>query len=219
MKSTSTDNISDEVATILVDIGCVIFRPRQPFKFDSGIISPVYVDNRLLISRPQERKSVIKYLTQEIKKIGNFDIIAGTATAGIPHAAWISDRLNLPMVYVRSAPKEHGRGTQVEGSIKRGDKILVVEDMVSTAGSSLRVIDALRKLGASVTDEIAIYTHGLGESYQNFKKSKVNFHYLTDLDNVIKIAVEKGFLKSEHASVIKNWAKDPKNWAKKMGFA
>ena len=219
MKSTSTGNISDEVATILVDVGCVIFRPRQPFKFDSGIISPVYVDNRLLISRTQERKSVIEYLTQKIKKTGNFDIIAGTATAGIPHAAWISDRLNLPMVYVRSAPKEHGRGTQVEGSTKRGDKVLVVEDMVSTAGSSLRVIDALRKLGADVTDEIAIYTHGLSESYQNFKKAKIRFHYLTDLENVIKIAVEKGFLKSEHASVIKSWAEDPKNWARKIGFS
>lgn len=219
MKSTNTDNISDKVAAILLEIGCVIFRPRQPFKFDSGIISPVYVDNRLLISKPRERKSVINYLTQEIKKNGNLDVIAGTATAGIPHAAWIADKLNLPMVYVRSSPKEHGRGTQVEGSIKRGDKVLVVEDMVSTAGSSLRVVDVLRNLGANVTDEIAIYTHGLSESYQNFKKAKIRFHYLTDLENVIKIAVGKGFLKSEHASVIKDWAKDPKNWAKKMGFA
>lgn len=218
MKSTSTANIAEEVARILVDVGCVIFRPRQPFKFDSGILSPVYVDNRLLISVPRQRKLVIKYLISKIKTIGSVDVIAGTATAGIPHAAWIADYLNLPMVYVRSRPKDHGKGDQVEGQIKRGQKVLVVEDMVSTAGSSKRVVEALRKLGAKVTDEVAIYTHNLKEADRNLKKMEIKFHVLTDLNTVSQEAAKKGFLKKEQISIIKNWAKDPKNWGKKMGF-
>src|SRR3989338_2036146 len=153
--------IAQEVAAILLDIGAVIFRPRQPFRFDSGILSPVYVDNRLIISDPVSRERIIKNLVSLINKIGKFDTVAGTATAGIPHAAWIAQKLRLPMVYVRSQPKEHGTKNQVEGSIKRGQEVLVVEDMVSTAGSSARVVEALRKLGAKVDHEVAIYTHAL----------------------------------------------------------
>lgn len=218
MKSTSTANIAKKVARILVDVGCVIFRPRQPFKFESGILSPVYVDNRLLISSPTQRKKIIKYFIAAIKKIGKFDVIAGTAMAGIPHAAWIAQNLNLPMVYVRAQPKDHGRKNQVEGSIRRGQKVLVVEDMVSTAGSSKRVVEAVRKLGAKVTDEVAIYTHNLKEADKNFKKIKIKFHVLTDLNNVSQEAAKRGFLKKGQISIIKNWAKDPKGWGKKMGF-
>lgn len=218
MKSTNTAKIAEKVARILVDVGCVIFRPRQPFKFDSGILSPVYVDNRLLISSPTQRKKIIKYFIAAIKKIGKFDVIAGTAVAGIPHAAWIAQNLNLPMVYVRAQPKDHGRQNQVEGSIRRGQKVLVVEDMVSTASSSARVIEALRKLGAKVTDVVAIYTHNLKAAGTNFQKMNVKFHNLTDLENVIKVAVVGGFLKQDQVTVILDWARDPKGWGKKMGF-
>lgn len=220
MKSTNTDHnaSSEKVAEILFDVGSVIFRPRQPFKFDSGIISPVYVDNRLLISQPVQRNKVINYLIGEIIKIGKPEVIAGVATAGIAHAAWIAQRLNLPMVYVRPKPKDHGRENQVEGLIRRGQRVLVVEDMVSTAGSSLNAIIALKKLGAKITDEIAIYTHGMKDSEENFKKAKVKFHALTDLKTVAQVAQKKGFLKEEQIESILVWAKDPKNWGKKMGF-
>lgn len=218
MKSTSTASIAEKVARILVDVGCVIIRPRQPFKFDSGILSPVYVDNRLLISVPHQRKQMINFLISKIKKIGSFDVIAGVAMAGIPHAAWIADNLNLPMVYVRAHPKDHGRQNQVEGSLRRGQKVLVVEDMVSTAGSSARVIEALRELGAKVTDVVAIYTHNLKAAGTNFQKMNVKFHSLTDLENVAKVAVVKGFLKQDQVTVILDWARDPKGWGKKMGF-
>lgn len=218
MKSTSTADIAKKVARILIDVGCVIIRPKQPFKFDSGILSPVYVDNRLLLSVPRQRKLIIKYLISKIQTLDSFDVIAGVATAGIAYAAWIVDSLNLPMVYVRSRPKDHGKGNQVEGQIKRGQKVLVVEDMVSTAGSSKRVVEALRKLGARVTDEIAIYTHNLKEADKNLKIMKIKFHVLTDLENVSQEAVKRGFLKKEQVSIIKNWARDPQNWAKKMGF-
>ncbi len=218
MKSTNTDSTSEEVAKILFEIGSVLFRPKNPFKFDSGILSPVYVDNRLLISSPKYRRVVINHLVKEIRKIGLPDVVAGTATAGIPHAAWIAEKLNLPMVYVRSKPKEHGRGNQVEGSIKKGQRVLVVEDMVSTAGSSAEVIKALRKLGAKVSDEVAIYSHGLKASKANLSKLNVKFHNLTDLESVANVAQKQGFLKDEQVKVILDWAKDPKNWGKKMGF-
>lgn len=218
MKSTSTEKVSEKVAEILVDVGCVIFRPHQPFRFDSGILSPVYVDNRLLISNPSQREKIIKHFVDKIKEIGKSDVIAGTAVAGIPHAAWIAKKLNLPMVFVRAQPKDHGRKNQVEGSIRRGQTVLVVEDMVSTAGSSRRVVSALRKLGAKVTDEIAIYTHELSEADKNFNKLKVKFHHLTDLESVAHAAIKKGLLKDEQIKIILDWAKDPQNWGKKMGF-
>jgi orotate phosphoribosyltransferase len=219
MKSTPTDKTSEKTAVILIETGSVIFRPKQPFKFDSGIVSPIYVDNRLLISSVKSREAILKNLLSLVEKIGKPDVVAGVATAGIPHAAWLAHKLKIPMVYVRSKPKDHGRENQVEGSVKRGQLVLVVEDMVSTAGSSINVIKSLRNLGAKVTDEIAIYTHGMKEANNNFKKNKIKFHPLTNITTVAEIARKKGFLKKENISIILDWAKDPKNWGKKMGFS
>lgn len=215
MKSTNT---ATKVASILYDVGAVIFRPKQPFRYDSGILSPVYTDNRLIISHPKQREQIVDYLIEEVKTIGIPDVVAGTATAGIPHAAFIAQKLKIPMVYVRAEPKSHGKGNQVEGAIKRGQKVIVVEDLISTAGSSVRVIEALRKLGAIVTDEIAIFTYHLKESEENLKAAKVKLHYLTDLESSAKTAVKKGFLKEDQVQTILDWAKDSRNWGKKMGF-
>ena len=212
MKLTNTDNISQKTAKILLKTKCVNFNPRHPYKFTSGILSPIYVDNRRLISLPRERDKIISFFIEKIKRIGLPDTIAGAATAGIPHAAWIAEKLNMPMVYVRPQPKEHGKGNQVEGIIKKGQRVLVVEDMVSTAGSSIVIINALRKIGAKVTDQIAIYTHTLKEAVENFKEAKVKFHSLTDLNEVVKAAVNGGFLKSSEIKIIHDWVKDPKNW-------
>src|SRR3972149_1585610 len=119
MKSTNTENkIPQKVAGILLDIGAVLFSRNKPFKFDSGILSPVYTDNRLIISHPKSRDQIVNYLIAEVKKVGIPDVVAGTATAGIPHAAFIAQKLKIPMVYVRAKPKEHGRGNQVEGNLK-----------------------------------------------------------------------------------------------------
>src|SRR3990167_7064601 len=217
-KSASDYKVAKEVAEILLDIGSVIFRPQQPFKFDSGILSPVYVDNRLLISMPRERELIIKYLVDTIRKIGVPDVVAGVATAGITHAAWIAQKLNLPMVYVRAKPKDHGRQNQVEGRVKRGQKVLVVEDMVSTAGSSVETIKALRKLGAKVNNEIAIYSHQMKKADENFKQMKVKFHCLTDLRIVSQVAYKRGFLSRKQIDTVIEWVKDTKNWGKKMGY-
>lgn len=216
MKSTATD--SQKTASILLDIGAVLFSRRYPFKFDSGILSPVYVDNRLLISYPKERNEIIDLLLKKIKQIGTPDVIAGVATAGIPHAAFLAQKLNIPMAFVRSKPKDHGRGNQVEGIIKKGQKAIVIEDLVSTGGSSARVIDVLRELGADVTDVLAIYSHNLKESAENFKKAKIKFSFLTNTEEVAKVAKEKGLLLEGQIETIIKWTKDPKNWGRKMGF-
>lgn len=218
MKSTNTDKTSQEVASILLRIGSVLFRPKQPFRFDSGILSPVYVDNRYLIAYPKERKLIIRKFLKIINKIGRPDIIAGLATAGIPYASWIAKELNLPMIYVRSIPKDHGKGNQVEGYLKQGQKVLLVEDLISTAGTSVRAAQAVRKLGGIVDSEIAIYTHDLKESVDNLQRAKINLHYLTDTHEVAKIAHEQGYLNSEQVDIILDWTKNPKSWAKKMGF-
>lgn len=218
MKSTNTDN-SKEIAKILLQIGAVLFSRKRPFKFDSGILSPVYVDNRILISYPKLRKVVVKALVAKIKKeVGEIDVVAGVATAGIPHAAWIAEELNIPMVFVRSKPKDHGRGNQVEGVIKKGQKVLVVEDLISTASSSALVAQALRKLGAKVEDILAIYTHGLTESKSVLKKSKLKLHYLTSTKEVASVARKEGTLDADQINLISTWVSDPKSWGKKMGF-
>lgn len=218
MKSINTVSTHHQVAKILFDIGCVIFRPRQPFKYDSGILSPVYTDNRLVISYPDKWKKIIEFLITKINEIGLPDVVAGTATAGIPHAAYIAQQLKIPMVYVRAEPKSHGKGNQVEGRIIRGQKVIIIEDLVSTGRSSTRVAEAIKKLGANVSSVVAIYTYQLKESEDNFKKSNIKLHALTNLKTSCEVAREEGFLKEDQIEIILDWAKDPENWAKKMGY-
>lgn len=218
MISTNTDNKTAKlVSSILIDLGCIIFRPRQPFKYDSGILSPVYTDNRLIISYPDKWEKIIGFLIEIMKDIGKPDVVAGTATAGIPHAAYIAQQLKIPMVYVRAELKSHGKGNQVEGRIKRGQKVLVIEDLVSTGGSSMRAVKAVRNLGGKVSSVVAIFNYQLKESAENFKKAKVKLYALTNLRTSCQVAKEKGFLKEDQIRVILDWAEDPKNWAKKMG--
>lgn len=225
MKSTNIDKqtlsankSAKDVASILFEIGAIIFRPGQPFRYDSGILSPIYTDNRLIISYPTARKKIVKLLVDKVKEIGLADVIAGTATAGIPHAAFIAQTLNLPMIYVRTSPKDHGKGNQVEGKIKRGQTVIIIEDLISTAGSSVRVANAIKKLGGKIKDEIAIFNYQLKEATLNLKSSGIKLHALTDLEHAAQVAKEKGFLKEDQIAAILNWSKDPKNWGKKMGF-
>ena len=218
MKLTNSDKTSEKVAEILFDIGAVIFRPHQPFRYNTGIISPVYIDNRLLISRPRERKKVIDLFLKKIREIGIPNVIAGTATAGIPHAAFLAQKLNLPMIYVKPQPKEYGKENQVEGALKRGQKVIVIEDLVSTGRSSIRVVDTVRKLGGKVSDVIAIYTYGLDEARKNFENDKLRLHVLTDLSYSCDVALKRGFFNQEQIDIIRQWAKNPQNWAKKIGL-
>lgn len=219
MKSTNTDNkIADQTASILVDIGAVIFRPRQPFKYKSGILSPVYTDNRLLISYPEKWKKVIDFFVEKVKEIGMPDVIAGVATAGVPHAALIASKLNVPMIYARPFLKGHGLDKQVEGVIKKGQSVIVVDDLTSTGMSSLGVVEGIRKLGAKVSHQLAIFSYELADAKENYKKAKVELHHLTTLGKAAEAAREKGLLKPEQIDVIMDWARDPHNWAKRQGF-
>ncbi|HSX19245.1 MAG TPA: orotate phosphoribosyltransferase [Candidatus Saccharimonadales bacterium] len=215
MKST---NIEAKVASILYDIGCVLFRPKQPFRYASGILSPVYTDNRLIISHPKQREKIVDFLIEAIKEIGIPDVVAGTATAGIPHAAFIAQKLKIPMVYVRAKPKDHGEGNQVEGAVKRGQKAIVVEDLISTATSSITSAEALRKLGVRVTDVVAIFTYNLKEAEENLKAANLKLHALTNLKAAAEVAVKKGYLKEDQVEMVLDWAKDPRGWAKRMGM-
>lgn len=219
MKSMHSGIESKTVSKILCESGSIIFTSKIPFRFSSGLLSPVYVDNRRLISLPNERKKVINIYIKLIKTLGKFDLIAGTATAGIPYAAFIAQSLNLPMVYVRSEAKKHGRKNQVEGIVKKGQKAVVIEDTISTGKSSVASIKALRKLGAKVDSVLAIYTHGLKEAEKNFKKQKAKLYTITNLKMVLDFAKSNSYLKSENqVEIILDWAKDPKGWGKRRGF-
>lgn len=218
MKSTNIDKAAFETSTILIDIGAVIFRPRQPFEYKSGILSPIYTDNRLIISYPQKWDKIIGFLVKKIKQIGKPDVIAGVATAGVPHAALLAGKLKIPLVYARPTSKGHGLDKSVEGVLKRNQKVIVVEDLVSTGMSSLGVVKSIRKLGGRVTDELAIFSYNLPETQKNYKNNKVKLHSLTNLEETVEAARQKGYLKPEQVEIILDWAKDPFNWAKRQGF-
>ena len=219
MKLTSTGKTAQKVAALLFESGAITFRTSRPFKFTSGILSPVYSDNRLLISDVKKREGITDFFIERIKKLKKFDVIAAVATAGIPHASFVAQKLKLPLVYVRTSKKGHGLENQVEGRIKRGQTALVIEDLVSTGQSSTQAVKALRKLGANADNLLAIFTYNLNAANENFKKNKINFQALCSLETAVGVAKENGYLKKEQVKTILEWAKDPKNWAKKMGFA
>ena len=218
MKSTNIGKTAFDTSTILIDIGAVIFRPRQPFEYKSGILSPIYTDNILIISYPEKWSKIINFLVQKVKQIGKPDVIAGVATAGVPHAALLASKLKVPLIYARPTTKGHGLDKSVEGVLIRGQKVIVIEDLVSTGMSSLGVIDSIRKLGGKVTDELAIFSYNLPETQNNYKKNKVRLHALTNLEDTVEVARQKGYLKPEQVEIVLDWSKDPHNWAKRQGF-
>lgn len=219
MKLTSTElKAAQQTSSILIDIGAVIFRPKQPFEYKSGILSPIYTDNRLIISYPAKWNKIVSFLAQRISKIGKPDVIAGVATAGVPHAALIANKLKVPLIYARPTPKGHGLDKIVEGVLKRGQTVIVVEDLVSTGLSSLSVVDGIRKLGGKVSDQLAIFSYDLPDTQKNYKEHKVKLHSLTNLTRTVEVARKKGFLKPEQVDKVLDWAQDPHNWAKRQGF-
>lgn len=200
-----------EIAKILLKIGAVTIRPIRSFVWSSGIKSPIYCDNRLVLSHPESREQVIEGFLKKIKKEDlKFDVIAGIATAGIPYAAILADRLKKPMIYVRSAPKGHGKGNQIEGKFDKGDNVLVVEDLISTGQSSLGAVQALKKSGAKVSDCLAIFTYGFPFSKNAFQRERCRIHTLTSLESLIEVAVLKGILMSSDRKMILDFAKNPR---------
>lgn len=210
---------AEEIAEILLRIKAITLSPQKPYRFVSGILSPIYTDNRLLISYPEERKTVVKFIVDKIKEAKvNPKVIAGTATAGIPYAAWVADALNLPMIYVRSQSKDHGKGKEVEGVLKSEQKTVVIEDLISTGGSAINTAEVIRKNGGKVETIFAIFDYQMPVSVKSFKKLKVKLIPLMTLTDLVLVATRKGYLKPKEREVVLDWAKDPQNWGKKMGF-
>lgn len=180
-----------QIARDLLEIKAVQIKTEGYFTWTSGIESPIYCDNRLTMSFPEVRNRIIDGFINKIKTFEvQPDVIAGCATAGIPHAAWIADRLDLPMIYVRSSPKGHGKGNQIEGMVTKGQKVLVVEDLISTGGSSIDTANVLKAEGVEIVGVIAIFTYGLKESVRRFERESLPFTTLTGFDYLLEALVE-----------------------------
>jgi orotate phosphoribosyltransferase len=208
-------NIKEEVAEILLDVNAVTLRPNEPYRFTSGILSPIYTDCRILISLPDQRKKIINYLANSVDTtigLNKIDLIAGTATAAIPHAAWISEKFNLPMVYIRSSKKEHGKQNQIEGIVKKDNYAVVIEDLVSTGGSAINSAKALREEGAVVESCFSIFHYGFSDSIRNFKEQGITLYSLTDTIQLLTVAVRKNLITDQEKKIVEEWVKNPNDW-------
>ncbi|KGR80415.1 orotate phosphoribosyltransferase [Ureibacillus manganicus] len=199
-------SLHKEIAHAMLKVGAVELNPTELFTWASGIKSPIYCDTRLTISDPTARKQIANGLAQNIKEFfPETDVVAGTATAGIPHAAWVSDILELPMVYVRSKAKEHGRGNQIEGKISEGQKVVVVEDIISTGGSSITAVEALRNAGCEVVGVVCVYTYNLPRAEKAFEEIGVKYVSLTNFDYLVEAAAETGTISEDQIPFLKEW--------------
>jgi orotate phosphoribosyltransferase len=201
------------LASKLLETGAVRIQPDNPFTWASGMRSPIYCDNRILLSYPEIRTGLIDLMVKVIKDFELFDTVAGVATAGIPAGTLLADRLKMPFAYVRSKPKEHGRQNLIEGSIRQNARVLVVEDLISTGMSSLQAVEAIRQVPAEVTGVIAIFQYGLPKAKQAFDEARCPFRTLTDFDTVIKVAAEKKMIEPFHLDLLSQWAQDPQKWS------
>lgn len=205
------------IAEKLLTINAVALKPNEPFTWTSGLRSPIYCDNRLTLSYPEVRKEIAKGLQSIIlEKYSEAEVIAGTATAGIPHAAWVSDLLNLPMCYVRSKAKGHGKGNQIEGKVEKGQKVVVVEDLISTGGSVITAVQALREAGCEVLGVVSIFTYGLEKGKEAFAQEDIKSESLTDFANLVEVAIEKGYISQNDQESLLSWSKAPGEWSKRF---
>ncbi len=210
---------SETVAKILLELNAVTLNPKKPFKYASGIISPVYTDCRVLMAYPSKRKKVRDLYIDAIDKSGvKFDVVAGTATAGIPHASWIAEKLNLPMVYVRGKAKDHGKENLMEGIIKKGQKAIVIEDLVSTGESAINSVKAVRAAGGEISYVFSIITYGTEKAAESFKENRLKLISLTTFADVVEESQKLGLIENKEIEIILNWIKDPQGWGKKNGF-
>jgi orotate phosphoribosyltransferase len=194
------------MAKHLLSIGAVQLRPNEPFTWTSGIKSPIYCDNRLTLSYPKVRKDIAKGMAQLIHDhYPEVEVIAGTATAGIPHAAWVADLMNLPMSYVRSSAKNHGKQNQIEGNLHAGQKVVVIEDLISTGKSSIAVVEAIQAAGAEVLGVVGIFTYGFEQAENAFANLQIPFVTLTNYQTLIQIAQAEGELTEEELSQLESW--------------
>lgn len=211
--------IAKEIANILLDVRAITLSPSKPYRFVSGIFSPIYCDNRLLMSYPEKRKKIIDYFVEVIRERNlDFDVVAGIASSGIPHAAWIAERLGKPMIYIRKKTKEHGKENLIEGKLEKGQKVVIVEDLISTGSSSVNGVEAVRDQGGIVENCLAIFTYEMEKAKENFRNAKCELIPLSDFTTLIEVASERNYIKPEERLKTLEWNKDPQNWGKNMGF-
>ena len=199
-----------QIAKGLLSIQAVIFRPDEPFTWASGIHSPIYCDNRLTLTSPDVRTQIEKGLCDVIaREYPDVEVLMGTSTAGIPHAAIVGHMMNLPMGYVRSGAKDHGRRNQIEGRLEKGQKVVVVEDLISTGGSVLEVVDALREAGAEVLGVASIFTYGMKKGLERLEEHHVKNVSLTDFDAMCEAAAEEGYIRADDIERLRRFRDNP----------
>ncbi len=206
----------ERIAEFLLSIGAVRLSPNEPFTWTSGIKSPIYCDNRMIYSHPEARTFVVQALVSRVRTLHvPPDVIAGTATAAIGWAALVADRMNLPFVYVRAKAKEHGAKKRIEGDLKPGKHVVVIEDLLSTGGSSISTVEALREEGqAIVTDVVSIFTYEFTSAADHARDGGVMLHPLTTITSLVKVALEQGRITQQDAKMIGAFAGDPERWGR-----
>ena len=208
-----TLSTAQRVAKMLLEIKAVALSIKKPYKYVSGMLAPIYTDNRLLMGSPLKRKEITVYMANLIRDLNlNPQIIAGTATAGIPPAAWLAELLNLPMIYVRGEKKDHGKGHQIEGVMEKGSRVLLIEDLISTGKSSLSAVDAIRGEGGLVDTCIAFFNYGFPDTSLKYEQKKINLYTLTSLKALVDMAIELKLITQQEEQMILDWQKDPWSW-------
>ncbi|MEJ8304279.1 orotate phosphoribosyltransferase [Saccharibacillus sacchari] len=212
---TTQTTIEAKIAADLLNIGAVALQPDEPFTWTSGIKSPIYCDNRLTMAYPEVRDRIAEGFAEMIRtRYPDAEVIAGTATAGIPHAAWVAQKLNLPMAYIRDKAKGHGKQNQIEGLIKEGQKVVVIEDLISTGGSSLKAALAVREAGAEPLAVLAIFSYQLDRAIQAFAEENVPLATLSNYTALMQTALELGTIQESQVELLKSWREDPSAFGK-----
>lgn len=210
----SLNEVEQKIAESLLQIKAIKLQPKNPFTWASGWKSPIYCDNRIALSHPAIRTYIRQKLSELIQdEFGAVDMISGVATAGIPQGVLVAQDLGLPFSYVRASAKDHGRNNQIEGEVISGQRVVVIEDLVSTGKSSLQAVHALREVGCSVVGLVSIFSYGLDIAAQNFAEAKCSFHTLCDYDALIKVAAEKSYVLESDIDMLEKWCKDPATWS------
>ena len=213
MDNQQQNNYKSQTAELLLKLKAIKLNPSDPFTWASGWKSPIYCDNRILLSDPNSRNIIANYFTEIIKyKYDDVEVIGGVATGAIGIGMLVAQKLNLPFVYVRPEAKKHGRKNQIEGKVSENQKIVVIEDLISTGKSSLNAVKALRESNLEVLGMIAIFTYGLNISTENFQKNKVNLDTLCNYDELINKAIDIKYISEKDLETLKKWNKDPENW-------
>ena len=209
------DSIDRKLAAGLLGIGAVLLRPEDPFTWASGWRSPIYCDNRRILSDPELRSMVAEAFAAKVAELyPDAEVLAGVATGAIAHGVLVADRMGKPFVYVRPKPKDHGTGSQIEGKLPEGSKVVVIEDLISTGMSSLAAVDALRKAGADVLGMVAIFTYGFDLASERFKEAGVPLATLSNYGSLIDVATSAGLVKPSDTEVLQRWREDPAGWNK-----